>query len=93
MLRDVIKTQEIGNNIVSILLYDCDAEFENNHTHFYEIRISEKNTLNFEVDSEYYTKKDALIIFNKVIKELEKNRKERTKMKDQATKRPWVTLN
>ena len=76
MLEDVIKTKEIGTKIVSVLLYSIDREnyqSEDNHNHFYEVRVSEKNdptACNWYTDSEYYHKRSAIIAFNQICKEL-----------------------
>ncbi len=76
MLEDVIKTKQIKDSIVSILLYSIDKEdrdIEDNHNHYYEVRVSEKNdptACNWYTDSEYYHKRSAIIAFNQICKEL-----------------------
>ena len=85
MLEDVIKTKEINNKIVSILLYSIEKEnfqLEENHHHYYEIRISEKNDptcTKWYTDSEYYQKRSAIIAFNQVCKEIKQEMKNTNK--------------
>lgn len=72
-MLDVIKTKQVCGQIVSILLYEidkCNREFEDNHNHYYEIRVSHGN--GFYTDSEYYTKRSAIFTFNQVCREIVK---------------------
>jgi hypothetical protein len=75
MLEDVIFTKKVHGKSVSILLYSIDKEDrhnEDNHNHFYEVRISENDRYdNFESYAEVYTKREAWKLFIKACKQVE----------------------
>ena len=76
MLEDIIKTRVVKDYSVSILLYSIEKEDrfdEDNHNHFYEVRVSkthDPSCCDWYTDSEYYIKRCAIQAFNQVCKEL-----------------------